>query len=135
MADPRRRYRTRQREAVFAYLTGNGERYHSVDDVWVGISSEGAEVGRSTVYRCLEGMVADGIALKATSLGGEARYRAAGDDAAGQLVCLQCGRALPLDCHMVSDFSVHVLEHHAFRIDPARTVLYGLCDACMGGGR
>lgn len=131
MAETRRRYRTKQREAVFAYLAGNGERYLSVDDVWSGVSSEGTEVGRSTVYRCLEGMAVEGIALKATSPGGEARYRLATEGVTGQLICLGCGRALPLDCHMVADFSAHVLEHHSFKVDPARTVLYGLCAGCM----
>ena len=80
-------------------------------------------------------MAADGSALKATSPGGEARYRVATGNAAGQLVCLACGRVLPLDCHMVSEFSSHVLEHHSFRIDPARTVLYGFCESCMEGQR
>lgn len=132
MAEQRRRYKTRQREAVFAYLAGNSGRYLSVDDVWSGVSSEGADVGRSTVYRCLEGMAADGTALKAISPGGEGRYRLAAEGVAGQLVCLECGCALPLDCHMVADFSNHVLEHHSFQVDPARTVLYGLCAGCMG---
>lgn len=53
MTGQRRRYRTRQREAVFAYLVRNGERYLSVDDVWSGVSSEGAEVvvtGRFETY-------------------------------------------------------------------------------------
>ncbi len=134
MTQPRR-YRTRQRELVASYLTKNSDSYHSVDDVWSGICFGGSGIGRSTVYRCLESMVEDGSALKATSPGGEARYRLAMDDAVGQLVCLECGRALPLDCHMVADFSTHVLEHHAFSIDPARTVLYGHCDACMGARR
>lgn len=132
MTAQRRSYRTRQRKLVSAYLADNDGRYHSVDDVWAGISSQGTEVGRSTVYRCLEDMAATGFALKATSPGGEARYRIAGESVIGQLVCLGCGRALPLDCHMVNDFSAHVLEHHSFRIDPTRTVLYGLCGDCMG---
>lgn len=132
MAEQRRRYRTRQREAVYAYMAGNAVRYLSVDDVWSGVTSGGAEVGRTTVYRCLEGMAADGTALKATSPGGEARYRLAAEEADGQLVCLGCGRALPLDCHMVADFSNHVLEHHSFQVDSSRTVLYGLCASCMG---
>lgn len=135
MAEQQRRYRTRQREAVSAFLAENGDRYLSVDDVWTAVSSSGASIGRSTVYRCLETMASDGSVLKATSPGGEARYRLADGKPSGQLVCLRCGRVLPLDCHMVDDFSSHVLEHHAFRIDPTRTVLYGLCAPCMETAR
>ena len=127
-----RKYKTKQREAVSAYLAQHCERYFSVDDVWSAVSADGARIGRSTVYRCLEAMATDGSALKATTPGGEARYKVAGDSPAGQLVCLKCGQAFALDCHMVVEFSSHVQEHHGFMIDPARTVLYGLCGACRG---
>ena len=126
----RRRYKTKQREAVVAYMASNCERYLSVDDVWAGISVAGEHVGRTTVYRALEAMVAEGLALKATAPNSEARYRQAGKTKTGQLVCLSCGRALTLDCSMVGDFESHVLEHHGFSIDASRTVLYGLCGAC-----
>lgn len=132
MAETQRKYKTKQREVVSAYLAQQGDRYMSVDDVWSGLSADGESVGRSTVYRCLESMAAEGSALKATAPGGEARYRIASGASAGQLVCLACGRALPLDCHMVEEFSDHVLSHHGFKIDATRTVFYGLCDSCRG---
>ena len=130
-----RRYRTRQREVVSAYLADNASRYLSVDDVWTGLSSDGESVGRSTVYRCLESMAQEGLALKATAPTGEARYRIASDGSTGQLVCLECGNALAIDCRMAAEFADHVQVHHAFRIDPARTVLYGMCGSCLDEAR
>lgn len=130
MTEQRRRYKTRQREAVYAYLAKNANRYFSVDDIWAGTTAAGSSVGRSTVYRCLEEMTADGTAWKATLPGGESRYRMAAEGAQGQLVCLGCGRAFVLDCHMIADLSSHVLDHHGFAIDPTRTVLYGWCSNC-----
>ena len=62
-----RKYKTKQREAVSAYLAQHCERYFSVDDVWSAVSADGARIGRSTVYRCLEAMATDGSALKATT--------------------------------------------------------------------
>lgn len=129
--ETQRKYKTKQREIVAEYLKANDDRYLSVDDVWSGIASGGTSVGRSTVYRCMEAMASEGSVLKAVAPGGESRYRLAGGGPSGQLVCLGCGCALPLDCHMVADFSEHVLEQHAFEIDPSRTVLYGLCGDCM----
>lgn len=135
MAEQRRKYKTRQREAVYAYMAKSSDRYLSVDDVWAGMTAAGSTVGRSTVYRCLEEMTSDGTAWKAMSPGGESRYRIAAEGVQGQLVCLGCGRAIPLDCHMVPDFSAHVLDRHGFAIEPARTVLYGWCGDCKGADR
>lgn len=132
MAEGQRRYKTRQRELVRNYLALNTDRYLSVDDVWSGIAAEGQSVGRTTVYRYLEAMAQEGAALKATTPGGEARYRAVDESATGTLVCLECGRAFPLDCQMAEDFQEHVFEHHGFRVDATRTVLYGRCSNCLG---
>lgn len=132
MAEAQRKYKTKQGEAVSAYLAERPDSYLSVDEVWSALVAAGGRVGRSTVYRKLESMASEGLALKATAPGGEARYRIASSSATGQLVCLACGRAFALDCHMVEAFSDHVLSHHGFRIDPARTVLYGLCESCRG---
>lgn len=106
------------------------DRYLTVDEVLSAITAQGEHVGRTTVYRNLEAMVAEGAVLKATAPGGEARYRLCPTSATGQLLCLSCGTAYPLDCHMVGEFSSHVLEHHGFALDPTRTVLYGTCKAC-----
>ena len=130
MVEQQRKYKTKQGEAVSAYLTERPDSYLSVDEVWSALVAAGDRVGRSTVYRKLESMAQEGSALKATAPGGEARYRIAVGQSSGQLVCLSCGRAFPLDCHMVQDFSAHVREHHGFQIDAARTVLYGLCEDC-----
>lgn len=129
-AAQQRRYKTRQREAIAAYLAEHAERHHSVDDVWSGVLASGESVGRTTVYRCLETMVAEGLALKATAPGGEARYRLSGGNGSGQLVCLACGRAFSIECRTAEDFADHVLAHHGFEVDAARTVLYGTCEAC-----
>lgn len=125
------RYKTRQRELVASCLASNAGRYLTIDEVLAFITAEGERIGRTTVYRALETMAQDGSALKASIPGGEASYRFAEESVAGQLVCLHCGNASPLDCHMARDLAEHVYEHHGFQMDPARTVLYGLCQRCM----
>ena len=131
-----RTYRTRQRELVSACLAEHARHYLTVDMVRVLLTAAGEKVGRSTVYRNLEAMAASGAALKAMAPGREASYRLAPEDGepAGQLVCLDCGEVLPLDCHMVGEMASHVLHDHHFRIEPARTVLYGVCENCMAKG-
>lgn len=127
----RGRYKTRQRELVAACLEAHPDQCLTVDEIWRDILLDGKNVGRSTVYRNLEAMVHEGSALKATAPGGEASYRIATELATGQLVCLSCGRAYPLDCHAATDFSAHLFEHHGFRVELPRTVLYGTCANCM----
>ena len=124
------KYRTRQRQLVEECLAENPGRYLSVDAVCAAIAQDGERIGRTTVYRALEAMAADGRALKAAVPGGEASYRIAEDGAAGQLVCLECGGVEPLDCGTAGEFAHHVLEHHGFKADPARTILYGQCHSC-----
>ena len=126
----RGKYQTRQRKLVSACLQDGVGRYQTVDEVWHAATSTGKSIGRTTVYRNLESMVEDGSALKAVSPGGEASYHLYQNETSGQLVCLECRNAYPLTCHMVAELSDHVLDHHGFKILPARTVLYGICDAC-----
>lgn len=125
----RGRYQTRQRELVASCLSRWRDRYLTVDEVCDLVAEEGG-LGRTTAYRALESMVADGVAMKAVAPAGATRYRLAPDKVTGQLLCLACGRAYPLECSMAGEFAAHVLSDHGFRIDPARTVLYGLCRQC-----
>ena len=39
----------------------------------------------------------------------------------------------PLECHMLDELSQHLEGAHGFRIEPSRTVLYGLCAKCADG--
>ncbi len=129
----RRTYDTKQKRLVRSVLTQAPDRYFSVDEAHFNLVEAGESVGRTTVYRALEALADDGFAVKVFGpAGGEARYRLAprAPRAAGQLLCLDCGRALPLDCGMLDDFSRHVQNHHGFEIDTSRTVLYGLCSGC-----
>lgn len=130
----RRAYNTRQRQAVAAFLAAHADRYLSVDDVFGLMRTEGSSVGRTTAYRTLESLSSEGEVAKVfVPGGGEARYRlidpARRDE--GQLVCLDCGKVLSLDCKMLVEFTRHVQADHGFSIDPTRTVLYGLCQECM----
>ena len=87
-------------------------------------------MGRTTVYRQLEKMTADGLALKYISEKGEAAsYRLCGENCRLHLhlKCLDCGALTHLDCAAAESFSQHLLENHSFRLDPTKTVIYGHC--------
>ncbi|HAM16308.1 MAG TPA: transcriptional repressor [Eggerthellaceae bacterium] len=127
----RGKYKTRQRGLVEECLAAHAGAYLTVDGVLGCIKAEGQSIGRTTVYRALEDMADAGRSIKVSVPGGETSYRIAEKGAAGQLVCLECGSVLPLDCRTAADLAQHVMQHHGFSADASRTVLYGTCAACM----
>lgn len=129
----RRAYNTRQRQAVLDYLAAHRDRYTSVDGAFDALRSQGVEIGRSTIYRTLETLAGEGMATKIVAPRGEvALYRLVnqGEEDAGQLVCVECGRVSTIDCDAFQEFSHHVSTVHGFAIDLSRTVLYGRCPLC-----
>lgn len=129
----RQSYKTEQRRMVVKCLEDNAERYQTVDEVFAALLREGDNIGRTTVYRTLERLAAQGTVSKVVGAPGtSALYRLiAATDEGGQLLCLVCGRVLPLDCSMLSSFANHVRKHHGFAIDRRRTVICGVCEDCQ----
>ena len=126
-----RAYKTEQRKLVMDTLDGNLERYQTVDEVFATLRAAGSSIGRTTVYRTLERLAGEGTVSKVVGAPGtSALYKRLTDADQGQLLCLQCGRVLPLDCSMLSSFAEHVCEHHGFAVDQRRTVICGVCEDC-----
>lgn len=126
-------YRTKQKHLVLACMSAHDDTYLTVDEVRDLLHAQGEDVSRATIWRTLESAVFEGAMAKvAGAERGAARYRRCRTSAAGQgqLSCLRCGRAFPLDCSMLESFASHVEAHHEFVIDRSRTVLYGVCGSC-----
>ena len=60
----RGRYKTKHHESVREVLLNNPSRCYTVDSLCELLNEEGHHIGRTTVYRQLEKMAADGEALK-----------------------------------------------------------------------
>lgn len=136
----RGQYSTRQRELVISLLRENPSDFMTVDAACSAIAKTGQRIGRTTVYRTLESLAAEGTVAKVADVRGRAaQYRLlAPEDGQGtpqgQLRCTRCGKIIPLDCHMLGDFTRHVEQEHGFAIDRQRTVFCGLCADCRRGG-
>ena len=46
------------------------------------------------------------------------------------MVCLDCGRAFPLECSHLEELTRHIQSDHQFEVDTRHTVLYGHCCDC-----
>lgn len=131
--EPKRSYNTRQKQVICDFLVANRDHYLSVDEIHSRLAQHKPTPGRTTVYRTLEAMVADGSVSKVAAPGGEeSRYRLVdeGQDKYGQLVCMCCGRVIPFDCDTLYHFSQHVQQEHSFTVNLMRSVMYGHCEAC-----
>ena len=111
------RYHTKQQTLILEYLALKKDK-----------------VGRATVYRALDRLVEAGTILKIPSGdGNRALYRYMGEAAlpsSGRMVCLDCGRAFPLECSHLEELTRHIQSDHQFEVDTRHTVLYGHCCDC-----
>lgn len=132
-------YRTRQRELIVQFLKENSGRHLVAEDVAEHLRLAGTAVGKATVYRTLERLVEQNTVRKyRLGEGKSACYQYVGDSPDCQehyhLKCEGCGKLLHVECEYLQDISEHVLTHHHFHVNGAKTVLYGLCDHCAVQG-
>ena len=135
-------YRTHQREELLEYLKSAQGEHITVQDVCDNLQARGRKIGTTTVYRQLERMVDEGLVSKYTiDANTPACFEYVGQDAhvpnrvCFHCKCDRCGRLIHLHCDELSAIGAHLRAHHGFTLNPMRTVLYGLCDACLDASK
>ena len=134
----RSKYKTKQRDTLLGYLE-KASGHITANDVCKYLKAQGENIGQSTIYRQLENLVDEGIINKyvidATSpacfeyMGKESHVKA---DVCFHCKCEKCGKLIHMQCDELEEIQGHLYEEHHFRLDPMRTVFYGLCEACAG---
>ena len=124
-------YRTKQRELIAGFFRENTDRQFSINDIsdkFYGI------IGKSTVYREVSRLADDGFIRKYPDSDGGFLYQYAGEHCHEHfhLRCINCGKIVHLDCHMMYGICAHINDEHDFEIDMSHTVLYGFCRDCKG---
>ena len=132
------RYKTKQRDMLMDYLKAAPGVHFTAGEVCAYFTSQGASISQATVYRRLEELVDDGIVSKYTVDGHtSACFEYTGEDAhvhpdvCYHCKCVKCGKLIHLHCDEVESLQAHLLEEHRFKMDPQRTVFYGLCENCI----
>ena len=126
-------YRTRQRELIGEILRENSNGHLTVDEIVELLGARNAAVGRTTVYRCLERLTAEGKLRKYSAAGESACYQYIDGEECHEhfhLKCKCCGRLIHMECEHMHALSGHILNEHGFAVDPLCTVLYGICADC-----
>lgn len=132
-------YKTKQRDTLLTYLKTVAGKHITVNDICLHFSDQGQRIGQTTVYRHLEKMVDEGLVNKYIIDSGTPacfEYVAPEDHCANEVCfhckCEKCGRLIHLHCEELEVIQQHLLEDHAFALNPMRTVFYGICEDCRG---
>lgn len=129
-------YNTAGKKALIEYMAQNRDRQFTVDRLYEALSSLGVSVGKSSLYRMLERLVADGAVrkFKESELSSAAFQYIESDEACSRhlhLKCAECGKLLHLECPNSIELIAHIYEKHGFFIDSKKSVLYGKCKDCQ----
>ncbi|MCR4842231.1 MAG: transcriptional repressor [Eubacterium sp.] len=133
----RSKYKTKQREILLDYLVTVPGEHITAGDVCEYFRRQGAPIGQSTIYRQLEKLVDEGVVNKYVIdshspacfeyIGEECHH---GHEVCFHCKCERCGKLIHLHCEELEEFGVHLCKEHNFRMDPVRTVIYGVCAEC-----
>lgn len=131
-------YMTAQKKRVLDFLSQNAETHFSMEEIAAGLSDEGVCVPKSTLYRQVSGLLADGIVRRFESKEKQCFvYQFVScDDACDHhfhFKCVDCGRLIHMECPELSAVRHHIEENHDFSIGAGRSVLYGECKQCLKG--
>lgn len=135
--ESRPRYKTRQRDILIKFVSSYPGVHFTAGDVCEYMKAQGEPIGQSTVYRRLENLVDEGILNKyVLDSTGPACFEYVGEGghaegaACYHCKCEKCGKLIHLHCEEIQAIQDHLMKEHRFRMDPKRTVFYGLCDQC-----
>lgn len=127
-------YNTKQKERVTAVLREANGAHLTAEQIAAALSP----IGLSTVYRQLDRLTEQGVVRRFfVEEGVRACYQYVGEDGACRnhyhLKCSVCGALLHVECSVLDEMAQHVFVHHGFRVQPEKTVLYGVCAECRAG--
>lgn len=130
---PNRSYNTKQKESVLACVKESAGNHITALEVHALLQQKGEGVGLTTIYRCLDKLVGEGILVKyAAADGGSACFRLAecGSNHCFHMKCEKCGGFYHVECEHLYEAVEHIFDEHGFVVDPYKTVFYGTCDKC-----
>ena len=124
---------------ILTFLKSVQGRHVTVNEICDFFREKGISVGTTTIYRHLEKMVKEGLAAKYVVDGSSSacfEYLGAEEHchkmSCFHCKCEKCGKLIHLHCEDVVKLEQHLMDSHGFRMDPCRTVFYGICEECRG---
>jgi len=125
---------TRQRLLVADALAAEG-RQVTAGELWERLRRRDRRIGRATVFRTLEALVAAGVARRLERDGHVYGYVACRPEHHHHLACDRCGRVVEIGEQYIRPVADRVAADLGFTIDDARIDFYGLCAGCAADQR
>ncbi len=119
---------TRQRDAVFDYLSGV-EHHPTAEDIFLAVRQKLPRLSLATVYKNLEGLVQCGAISKLTYGDAAARYDIRTDHHY-HTRCLACGKIWDLDAPAGARQLERIKPQPGFEVTDYRLELVGYCREC-----
>lgn len=121
---------TPQRRMLIDVLLNAGDAELTADEIYQQIRSTYPELGLDTVYRNLRLMVKLNIANEVKLPGKLAQYSLNRAVHHHELICLECGKEIPLAHCPIKELETLAREEHGFVISSHRIELFGYCLEC-----
>ena len=125
---------TPQRLLVADALAAHGRRI-TAQALYDRLRHRHPGIGRATVFRTLEALVAAGVARRLEQDGHVYGYIACRPEHHHHLACDRCGRVEEIEEAYITPVAERVAADLGFTIDDARLDFYGLCADCRTSGR
>ena len=120
---------TPQRLLVAEALSATN-RQLTAEQLWHRLRRRSPSLGRATVFRTVEALVAAGVARRFELENHVYGYAACDAGHHHHLACSSCGRVEDIDEGYVSPVAARVANETGFVIDDARLDFYGRCARC-----
>lgn len=134
----RGKYKSKHYEEILSCLQTMPGEHFTINELHIKLKERGLAIGETTVYRQLNRMLEEGLVSKYTiEVNAPACYEYAGERQMQELAecyhckCETCGKLIHLHCSEIEGLKEHLLREHQFRINPFRTVFYGICEECL----
>lgn len=131
------KYKTKQQDILIEYLRSSHGEHITAADAYEHLSKNGFTISKATIYRRLESMVDDGIINKYIIDSNSPacfeyvdKEAHTDSDICFHCKCEKCGKLIHLHCDELVGIQGHLFEEHKFKLDPLRTVFYGMCEDC-----
>ena len=124
---------TRQRLLVAGALAESGRRV-SAQDLYERLRRVEPGIGRATVFRTLEALVAAGLARRLEQDGHVYGYVACRPEHHHHVACERCGRVEEIDEAFIAPLVGRLSTELGFQVDDARLDFYGRCARCAAAG-
>lgn len=123
---------TFQRRLILKILLENDNKHLSADEIYQLVREKNPKVGLATVYRTVELLHELGILQELDFDDDCRRYEIdQGEEHHHHLICLQCGKIVEFNDHMLKDLEEHIHTYHHFNVVDHRIKFFGYCSDCQ----